>query len=220
MAISFRLETPADYTHVETLTREAFWNLYQPGCNEHYIINHMRGHADFLPELSFVMESEGAVIGSIFYSRSQIVQTDGTIIPVLTFGPVSVSPTFQHRGFGEQLIHYSIEQAKNQGYLSIVIGGYYDYYRKFGFERTKKFGIQMGDGNYYTGILALPLVAGALDQVAGIIEMSSLFDEAEMVAEEVFAAFDAQFPIKEKQVLPSQERFAQAVQELDETMYE
>nr|MDD6336651.1 acetyltransferase [bacterium] len=60
-----RKETPADYRTVENLTREAFWNVYRPGCLEHYVLHLFRDRDDFVPELDFVMEVEGNIIGHV-----------------------------------------------------------------------------------------------------------------------------------------------------------
>ena len=37
-----RNELEEDYDDVENLTREAFWNAYRPGCNEHLVIHNLR----------------------------------------------------------------------------------------------------------------------------------------------------------------------------------
>lgn len=53
--MNIRLEQPADYRKVENLMRKAFWNVYAPGCFEHYVLNLYRNNPDFIPELDFVM---------------------------------------------------------------------------------------------------------------------------------------------------------------------
>ena len=60
--INIRLETEDDYRAVEELTRNAFWNVYKPGADEHYYVHMMRKHPDFIPELAFVLEKDGAII--------------------------------------------------------------------------------------------------------------------------------------------------------------
>ncbi|HAX74098.1 MAG TPA: hypothetical protein DCY20_11285 [Firmicutes bacterium] len=108
MNITIRREQLADYRTVESVTREAFWNLYCPGCNEHLIINKLRTHADFIPELSFVIEVDGQIVGSIFYTHSKIVTEGQTEYPTITFGPVSILPSFHRQGLGRKLITHSI----------------------------------------------------------------------------------------------------------------
>ncbi|PZW68277.1 hypothetical protein C8E88_101819, partial [Fibrobacter sp. UWR1] len=53
---TIRQEQPADFSAVENLTREAFWNVYRPGCLEHYVLHCYRSNPGFIPELSLVLE--------------------------------------------------------------------------------------------------------------------------------------------------------------------
>ena len=107
-----RLETPADYRKVENLTREAFWNVYRPGCLEHYILHTYRDREDFVNELDFVMEKSGELIGHIMYVRAKIQSDDGREIPMMTFGPISIIPKYQRKGLGKALLDYSMDRAK------------------------------------------------------------------------------------------------------------
>ena len=59
MNMTIRREERKDYRAVESLTRQAFWNLYVPGCVEHYLVHLLRRHRDFVPELDFVLELDG-----------------------------------------------------------------------------------------------------------------------------------------------------------------
>lgn len=212
MNINIRCEKTEDYNIVEQITREAFWNLYCPGCNEHFIVHYLREHPDFIPELSFVIELDGEVAGSIFYSHSKVVDDDGNQHKTITFGPVSISPRLHRKGLGRALITYSMEEAKRQGYTAIIIGGYPYHYATYGFEGAKKFGICLPDGNYYTGIMALPIFDGALDKVKGCI----YFSEALEPDESDLAEFDKKFPHKEKAIADSQAEFEKAVIEIDD----
>ena len=110
---SIRTETKADFFEVENLTREAFWNVYKPGCEEHFVLHCYRKNPDFIPELSLVLELDKKIIGHVMYSRSHIDSNDGTQIPVMTFGPISIHPDFKRKGFGKILLDYSMEKAKN-----------------------------------------------------------------------------------------------------------
>ena len=71
-----RQETEADYSTVENLTREAFWNVYRPGCTEHYVLHRYRDDPAFVPQLDLVMELDGEPIGQIIYVRSHIDADD------------------------------------------------------------------------------------------------------------------------------------------------
>lgn len=211
MNINIRHEKPEEFYIVEQITREAFWNLYCPGCNEHLIVHYLREHPDFIPELSFVMELDGEIIGSIFYSHSKVVDHDGNEYKTITFGPVSILPHLHRKGLGRTLITYSIDEAKRQGYNAIIIGGYPYHYATYGFEGAKKFGISLPDGNYYTGIMALPLCNGAFDNVKGCV----YFSEALEPDESELAEFEKNFSHKEKAVTDSQAKFEKAVSEID-----
>lgn len=94
----YRTETEKDFGRVENLTREAFWNVYQPGCEEHYILHVLRGDPAVIPELNLLCEAAGEIVGHIFYTRSQVHSEDGTRYPVITFGPISVRPDMQGQG--------------------------------------------------------------------------------------------------------------------------
>lgn len=215
MTINIRLEEEKDYRTVEEITREAFWNLYVPGAEEHFIAHRLRKHSDFIPELTFVIELDGKIIGSIFYSHAKIVGTDGTESPVISFGPVSIAPEYHRQGYGRMLIEHSIAEAKRLGYEAIVIAGFPYHYHPYGFVGAKKYKISMPDGKFYTGIMALPLKEGSLDDIQGKI----VFSPGMYPPHEELAAYEATFPPKEKQVLPCQAKFEAAASEIDENEY-
>ena len=197
MKLNIRLEEPNDFFAVENLTREAFWNLYKPGCNEHLIIHNLRNHSDYLAELSFVIEADGILAGSIFYSKSKIIHTNGKELETITFVPVSIHPSLHKKGLGRALITYSIEKAKKLNHRAILIGGFPYHYKTYGFVGAKKYNIGMSDGNFYTGILALPLREGALDGIQnGVIQFSDAFEPNE----DSLDSFDSEFEPKEKKV--------------------
>ena len=212
MKITVRKEQPSDYRKVEEVAREAFWNLYVPGCEEHLVIHKMRNHKDFIKELGFVVEVDGEVMGSIFYTKSKIVTPDGTEIETASFGPVNIHPSLHRKGVGRELITYAIEETKKLGYRAILTLGYDYHYKPYGFKSGKAYGITMPDGNFYKGLLVLPLYEGALDNISGYAMFSDIF---ELDPEEV-ETYDRHFEPKEKLVLPSQEEFAKASIMLDE----
>lgn len=216
MNINIRKEEQNDQNKVEELTREAFWNLYTPGCNEHLIAHNLRKHEDFIEELCFVIEVDGEIVGSIFYSHSKVIDSDGSETKTITFGPVSIQPKFHRKGLGKMLITHSIEKAKEQGYGAIIIGGFPYHYKTYGFVGAKKYNIALEDGNYYTGIMALELIDGYLGNIKkGIVYFSSAMeiDENELIK------FDEKFPKKEKMKLDCQAEFEKAVSMIDEQQY-
>ena len=213
--INIRNEQPEDYRTTEEITRKSFWNLYCPGALEHYILHTMRSHKDYIPELGFVIEENGVILGSIHFTHGKVVTPAGEEIPVVSFGPVCITPERHRQGLGRMLITHAIESAKALGHRAIVIGGFPYHYKPYGFVGTKKYGISMPDGKFYTAIMALPLYEGALNGVSGQIH----FSEAMYPDESGLEAFDATFPPIEKQTLPCQEAFQRASSELDEKEY-
>lgn len=128
-----RLETERDWKEVENLTREAFWNKYRPGCSEHYILHQFRHRPDFVKALDYLIEVDGKIVAHIMYCRSEIAADNGQIVPVMTFGPVSVLPEYQGRGYGSKLIRFTLEKARELGCGAVAITGSPDYYHRFGF---------------------------------------------------------------------------------------
>jgi len=198
--IVIRNETPADHRTVESLTREAFWNVYRPGCLEHYVLHTFRRDPAFVPELNLVMERDGAIIGHIMYVRSAIRADDGREIPIMTFGPISIAPELQRRGYGKLLLDYSMEKARAMGAGALAITGNIAFYGKSGFAVSKTRGIRYEDDPEAEYFLIAELEPGFLDGITGTYKDPAGYFVDEGEAE----AFDARFPPKEKQKLPGQ----------------
>ncbi|ONI44677.1 GNAT family N-acetyltransferase [Candidatus Epulonipiscioides gigas] len=207
-----RNERFEDYSRVEEVAREAFWNLYIPGATEHVVVNKMRNHPDFIKELAFVIEINGIVEGAIFYTHSKIVLADNSEYKTISFGPVFIATKWHRQGLGRALITHSIEVAKNMGFSVITTLGYPYHYNPYGFVGGKKYGISMADGNFYKGLLVLPLVDNILSNINGY----ALFSESLEVTENEVNEFEKVLPYKEKQFQPSQLEYQLACQELDQ----
>ena len=143
--LTFRPETVHDYAAVEHLTREAFWNKYKPGCDEHYLVHILRGRDAVVTSLCDVCETDGEIVGHIFYTHAQIVCESGESFPVITFGPISVRPDMQGKGIGSRLIRTTMQRAADAGFAGVVITGNPDYYHRFGFRppATLAFSLRM-----------------------------------------------------------------------------
>ncbi|MBF7097740.1 GNAT family N-acetyltransferase [Alkalibacter mobilis] len=212
MNINIRNEEPKDYRSVEEIAREAFWNLYFPGCHEHFVIHKMRDHKDFIRDLAFVVEVDDQIVGGIFYTHSKIVSEKNKEYKTISFGPVFISPEFHRKGLGKELITHSIEVAKKMGYRAILILGYPYHYEPYGFLGGKRYNISMADEKYYKGLLILPLYEGALDNVSGHAVFSDVFDVKDEDADE----FDKSFMPKEKKYQASQDEYEMTISLLDE----
>ena len=203
---SIRLETPEDYRTVEELTREAFWNVYKPGADEHYFVHQMRNHPDFIPELAFVAELDGRIIGNIMYTKAWLENENGRRKEILSFGPLCVAREYQRHKVGKALIEHSFEAARGMGYdVNINFGNPGNYVGR-GFVSCKKKNVSFAvEGNYPTALLVCELVPNALDGQKWMYIPSTAADCCEDTA--AVEAFDALFPPKEKKWMPSQEEF-------------
>lgn len=201
--IIIRHETKDDYRNVENLTRESFWNVYRPGCTEHYVLHCYRNDPAFVPELDFIMELDGKLIGQIIFVRSEIDCDDGRKLPIMTFGPIGIAPEYKRRGYGKRLLDYSMEKARKMGTGALAITGNILFYGKSGFVPAKTKNIRYADEPDADYFLIKELIPGFLNGVSG----SYKDPEGYFVCEkdpEAFERFEATFPKKEKQKLSGQ----------------
>ena len=201
-----RNETPADYRAVETLVRESFWNVYKPGADEHYYVHKMRSHPDFLPELAFVLELDGQIIGNIMYTKAWLENEQGQRKEIISCGPLCVTPQYQRQQMGKILLEHSFDAGRKMGYdVNINFGNPGNYVSR-GFVSCKKKNVSfVVPGNYPTALLVRELVPGALGGSPWMYIPSTAADCCEDT--DAVAAFDATFPPKEKGWMPSQEEF-------------
>lgn len=198
-----RNEEERDYPVVEELTRKAFWNLHGPGCDEHYLVHRMRSHPDFIPELDFVIEREGRVVGNIMYTRGKLRNDRAEEREVLTFGPLSVEPEFQRLGLGKRLIGHSVERATELGYDFIVIFGNPGNYVGSGFMSSIRFRIYVGDRVYPTAMLARRIGENRL----GGEEWEFIESDVYRIDQKEAEIYDRGFEQWERKKISSQEEF-------------
>ena len=200
---TIRLETKADYRQVENLVRESFWNVYRPGCSEHYVIHVLRDDPAFVKELDFVMEQNGALIGQNMFMRTVINADDGRVIPVLTMGPIGITPGLKRRGYGKKLLDYCLEKATAMGFGAVLFEGNIDFYGHSGFTYARAFDIRYHDlpeGADDSFFLCKELIPGYLDGITGVYQTPQGYYVDDADVEE----FDKGFPPKEKRKLPGQ----------------
>ncbi len=201
--IKIRNEEESDYEKVEEITRRSFWNLYIPGCDEHYLVHVMRSHKDFLPELDLVIEVDNQIIGNIMYTKTKLIDASGEEKDILTFGPVCILPEYQRMGYGKKLMDYSFEQAAALGYDVIVIFGNPNNYVSRGFKSCKKYNICLENGTYPTAMMVKELKPEVLDGRKWVYYQSPVFEIDEQEAER----FDVGLESLEKKYQPGQEAF-------------
>ena len=200
---TIRLEKKEDYREVENLVRESFWNVYRPGCSEHYVIHVLRDDPAFVRELDFVMEKDGRLIGQNMFMKTVIEADDGRIVNVLTMGPIGIIPELKRRGYGKALLDFSLGKAAELGYGAVLFEGNIGFYGKSGFDYASRFGIRYhdlpedADSSFF---LCKELVPGYLDGITGVYQTPQGY----YVKDEDVEEFDKDFPVKEKLRLPGQ----------------
>ena len=200
---SIRLETKKDYREVENLVRESFWNVYRPGCSEHYVIHVLRDDLAFVKELDFVMEQKGRLIGQNMFMKTIIEADDGRTIDILTMGPIGITPELKRQGYGKALLDYSLEKAADLGFGAVLFEGNIGFYGNSGFDYARNFGIRYHDlpeGADDSFFLCKELIPGFLNGVTGVYQTPKGYyvDDAEV------EGFDKDFPLKQKLKLPGQ----------------
>ena len=198
-----RLERKEEHRETERLVRESFWNVYRPGCLEHYVLNQLRNDPAFVPELDFVMEKDGQLIGQNIFVRANIKADSGRDIPILTMGPICIAPEFKRQGYGKILLDYSLGKAVELGFGAVCFEGNINFYGKSGFTFAREFGIRYhglpedADSSFF---LCKELTPEYLNGITGEYATPQGYFVNESEAEE----FDKSFPHKEKRKLPGQ----------------
>ena len=207
--MNIRLETPEDYREVECLTREAFWNIYRPGCSEHFVLNRYRVNPDFIPELDLVMEEDGKIIGHVMFSKAELTLPDGSRKSSWTFGPISIHPDYKRKGYGLLLLNHALEKARGMGVGFLCMEGNIDFYKHAGFDLASKMKIHYhaepadAEVPYF---LAQELIPGWLE-ANGVTEATYCPPKGYFVADmnpDAFESYEATFPPKEKDFAPGQ----------------
>ncbi len=198
-----RPERPEEYRDVENLIRESFWNVYRPGCSEHFVIHVLRNDPAFVQELDFVMEKDGRLIGQNMFMKTVIIADDSTEVPVLTMGPIGIIPELKRKGYGKALLDYTLEKAKELGFGAVLFEGNIGFYGKSGFDYARNFGIRYHDlpeGDDDSFFLCKELIPGYLDNITGVYQTPQGYYVKDSDVDE----FDKDFPPKIKLKLPGQ----------------
>ena len=204
--VIIRPEREEEYRDVENLVREAFWNVYRPGCLEHYVLHQLRNDPAFVKELDLVMEKDKELIGQNMFMRAVIKADDGRDIPIMTMGPICIAPEYKRQGYGKILLDHCLEKAAELGCGALCFEGNIDFYGKSGFTFARNFGIRYHDlpeGADDSFFLCKELIPGHLNGISGEYAPPAGYFAAEQNPED-FEKFDAQFPPKVKLKLPGQ----------------
>ncbi|MBO4216385.1 MAG: N-acetyltransferase [Clostridia bacterium] len=198
-----RPERPDEYGEVENLIRESFWNVYRPGCSEHYVIHVLRDDPAFVKELDLVMEKDGKIIGQNMFMKTVIEADGGGTVDVLTMGPICITPELKRRGYGKALLDHSLEKAAGLGYGAVLFEGNIRFYGNSGFDYASRFGIRYhdlpedADSSFF---LCRELIPGYLRGVTGVYQTPKGYyvDDGDV------ERFDGTFPPKINLKLPGQ----------------
>ena len=206
MHMHIRLEQPQDRRTVEELVREAFWNVYRPGCLEHYVLHRLRESPAFISELAFVMEEGGRLVGQNVFVRASVALDDGRSLPIVAMGPICIAPDLQRKGFGKALLDHSLARAAEFGGGAVCFEGNINFYGKSGVGFASDHGIRyhgLPEGADASFFLCKELNPGYLDGVRGEYAPPEDYFVCDKDPDG-FAAFDATFPPREKKILPGQ----------------
>ena len=206
--LKLRTEQPADYRETENVTREAFWNLYSPGCCEHYLLHVMRDSPAFVPELDLVAERDGRIVGNVVSLRAVLHGDDGTDCEVLSLGPISVLPECQCQGHRRPADLPDPRTGPGTGISGLAALRRPGLLLYQGFVPAEMLGIRTADNMYAMALHVCELYDGALSGIRGRYVEDSIYDIDPSAAE----AFDREFPAKGKVVgTESQRRFDEIV---------
>lgn len=177
MDIIIRPELNKDHNTTEEIIKKAFLNEEYSDKREHLLVNRIRKSDAFIPELSLVALNQGKdVIGHILLSKIKIVDGENAV-DSLALAPVSVTPEYQKKGIGCQLIHAALENAKDLGYRSVIVLGHKDYYPQFGFKPASLWSIQAPFEVPDEVFMALELTENSLENIQGVVHYSKAFSE-------------------------------------------
>jgi predicted N-acetyltransferase YhbS len=197
--ITIRLENPQDYRETENMVREAFWDVYRPGCNEHLIMHKLQESDAFIKELDFVACDKDKVVGIAVCPKAIIKNDTGQEFTVLSM-IVGILPSYQKKGIGSMLVKKIMDEARSMGFKGIVLFGSPEYYPRFGFKNAKEYGIRTSEGKNLDPFMALELSKNSLSGINGKFYETSAYH----VSDEELELFEKEFPHKEKHITDTQ----------------
>ena len=200
MELFFREAEEKDFKESGELTRDAFWDVYKPGCDEHFVLYKIRNSEGYIQELDIVAVAGEKLIGHIICTKAKVIVPAGTAHLVLCAGPLSIKPAYQRKGYGSKLMEYCIEKARDSGYSGMILFGNPDYYHRFGFRNAADFGITTKEGVNFEPFMAKELQPDGLKGIQG----KFFEDEVYSTDEAALKEFETRFPYREKHILPIQ----------------
>lgn len=128
--MNIRLERPEDFKAIDEVVTAAFG---QP--DEAELVRRLRASEYYVPELTFVAEDSGNLIGHIMLSFADL--DGGEPRRILSLAPLAVSPSSQRTGVGIALTETALAAADDRGEPLVIVLGHPSYYPRFGFEPAR-----------------------------------------------------------------------------------
>ncbi|MCI8624121.1 MAG: N-acetyltransferase [Provencibacterium sp.] len=154
MNITIRQETPKDYPAIISLILRSFreGTDYSDGTDVLALVEEIRESGYYLPELSFVAEGEGQIVGHFLFSRFPLSsgreggERSSAAEDLVLMAPVAVHAGFFRQGIGTAMLTQGIEKVKEKGYRGILVEGDYRFYNRLGFLTSSDYGIYPTSG--------------------------------------------------------------------------
>ena len=147
--VTIRPETHGDYKDIVSLVLRSFkeGTDYSDGTDIVALIEEIRDSEYFIPELAFVAEREGEIVGHFLFSRFPLSRTPAgghggaNETDIVMLAPVSVHADYLRQGIGSAMLKLGIEKVRAMGFKGIVVEGNYKFYNTVGFRTSSEYGI-------------------------------------------------------------------------------
>ena len=185
--ITIRPEEHKDYKSIVALILRSFreGTDYSDGTDIIALVEEIRDSRYYIPELSFVAELDGKVVGHFLFSHFPLSATEkgghgeGIDSGIVMLAPVSVHADHFRQGVGSTMLKLGIERVKEAGYKGITVEGNYKFYNKVGFKTSSEFGIFPTSGYPMTEprcMMCRETYPGSLDRIHGYVVYDMYFN--------------------------------------------
>ncbi|MGQ8869199.1 N-acetyltransferase [Myroides odoratus] len=175
--MNIRKEEIKDYDDVFKLIENAFKDEEFSDHQEQFLVERLRKSESFIPELSLVAEMDNQIVGYILLTKIKIINVNFEETISLALAPVAVLKKYQGKGIGGQLIVKAHKIAKDLNFNSVILLGHENYYPKFGYEMSNKYGIKLPFDVPDENCMLIELTENALKNINGIVEYPKEFYE-------------------------------------------
>ncbi|WP_235848894.1 MULTISPECIES: GNAT family N-acetyltransferase [Bacillaceae] len=185
--IIIRPEQAQDYEVIEMMVKESFQKgtEYSDGVGEVALINEIRQGKYYIPELSFVAEKDGEMVGHFLFSHFPLGKTfeagnyDKDIVKteVVMLAPVAVKPTYLRQGIGKEMLLLGLEEVRKRGYKAVTVEGNPAFYNKVGFVTSSQYHIFPSENCEFPQehpecMMVQEMYEGSLEGITGYIDYS------------------------------------------------